>query len=158
MSVYEKLEKWKDGTIRYVERDSKTKQFIKSSSHKFRNSQRVGVWQKEGQQKIVPEINHKEYVKGEFYRASVSINVPLHSTKGHPNYKNYTFVKIDLKDNIDIKDMIEQLISHVEHSKEVHYSRSDFWFPYDSSNIDIQYPKPYYSREATEIFEDGEII
>jgi hypothetical protein len=150
MSVYEKLEKWKDGTIRYVER-GKDGRYIKSNNVKFTNSQKVGVWNREPQQKIVPEINHRDYVKGEYYRASISLNVPLSGTRQKPNYKNFTYVVVDLKENIDMRDMYSKLIEEMENK--LHYKSTDFWFDSSYSDCDKQFPKPYSARVSSTTFE-----
>ena len=66
MSVFNFIEKWKDGTQRYVERDSKGRFKNVENKHnsktKFYQGQKVGVWNNEPQQKIVPEINHGDYL------------------------------------------------------------------------------------------------
>jgi hypothetical protein len=150
MSVYDKLEKWKDGTIRYVNRDS-LGHFSKSVHEKFYIGQKVGVWNKEPQQKIVPEIDHKEFVKGEFYRASISLNVPINGTKSKPNYKNFTYVVVDYKENIDMQKMYNDLIEEIENK--LHYRQDDFWFDFSMSDCDKQYAKPYSARTASTTFE-----
>jgi hypothetical protein len=150
MSVYDKIEKWKDGSLRYVERDNKG-HFKSSSENRFYTGQNVGVWNKEPQQKIVPEINHKDYVKGEFYRASISLNVPFQSTKNKPNYRNFTYVVIDKKENISMTEMYDALIEEIE--DKLHYKRADFWFEYSLSDCDKQYPKPYSARSSSTTFE-----
>jgi hypothetical protein len=150
MSVYDKLEKWKDGTIRFVERDNKG-HFKVSSESKFVTSQKVGVWNKEPQQKIVPEINHKDFVKGEFYRASISLNVPINGKPHKPNYKNFTYVVVDKIENIDLKEMHKILIEEIQDS--IHYKQSDFWFDSGYSDCDIQEPKPYSAKSASTTFE-----
>jgi hypothetical protein len=150
MSIYEKLEKWKDGTIRYIER-GKNGRYIKSTNVKFTNSQKVGVWNKEPQQKIVPEINHKDFVKGDFYRASISLNVPINGKAGKPNYKNFTYVVVDEKDKIDMQDMYNELIDEIE--SKLHYKQCDFWFDSAMSDCDKQYPKPYTARSPSITFE-----
>lgn len=150
MSVYDKLEKWKDGTIRYVNRDSKG-HFTKSTHKNLISGQKVGVWNKEPQQKIVPEINHKDYVKGEFYRASISLNVPFNGTKQKPSYKNFTLVVVDLKENINMQNMYEVLIEEMENK--LHYKSSDFWFDCDFKDCDRQNPKPYSAHKASSTFE-----
>ena len=155
MSVYDYLEKWRDGSIRYVERDNKG--YFKVSSYKnkeghlFKTGENVGVWNKEPQQKIVPEIKHGEYVKGNLFRASISLNVPLQSKKSQPNYKNFTFVVIDEKDKIDMKDMYDKLIKEIE--SKLHYRKTDFWFDYGFSDCDRQLPKPYNASHSEECFE-----
>jgi hypothetical protein len=161
MSVYDKLEKWKDGTIRYVERYAKgTKdkdgknlggRYKTVSNSKFYQSQKVGVWNKEPQQKIVPEISHKDYVKGDYYRASISLNVPLQGKTGKPNYKNFTYVMIDKLENINMKEMYNALIEEIE--TKLHYKNNDFWFEHSFSDCDRQNPKPYYSRSPSTTFE-----
>ncbi len=156
-SVYDKLEKWKDGTIRYVER-GKDGRYIKSTNSKFRNSQPVGVWNNEPQQKIVPEINYSDYVdksKGEYYRASISLNVPLNGTRQKPNYKNFTYVVVDFKENIDMRDMYEILIEEMESKSGLGYKRDNFdgWFPYSFNDCDKQFPKPYSARSSSKTFE-----
>lgn len=150
MSVYDKLEKWKDGTIRYVERDNKG-HFKRSSEKKFYSGQNVGVWNKEPQQKIVPEINHKDYTKGYFYRASISLNVPFNGTKQKPSYKNFTFVVVDLKENINMQNMYDELIEEMENK--LHYKNSDFWFDSSFKDCDRQLPKPYSANRASSTFE-----
>jgi hypothetical protein len=150
MSFYEKLEKWRDGTIRYVERDNKG-HFKSSSESKFYIGQKVGVWNKEPQQKIVPEIDHKQYVSGEFYRASISLNVPINGTQNKPNYKNFTYVVVDKKENIDMSDMYDKLIEEIE--GKLHYHKDDFWFDSSLSDCDKQYPKPYSARTSSTTFE-----
>ena len=60
MSVFDKLEKWRDGTIRYIERDNKG-HFKSSSDSKFYIGQNVGVWNKEPQQKMISNINRYGY-------------------------------------------------------------------------------------------------
>lgn len=150
ISVYEKLEKWKDGSIRYVNRDS-LGHFAKSIHEKFYTSQNVGVWNKEPQQKIVPEINHKEYVKGNFYRASISLNVPMNGKVRKPNYKNFTYVVVDLKDNIDMQDMHKELINEIQ--DKLHYKQPDFWFDSSFQDCDRQEPKPYSARTSSTTFE-----
>jgi hypothetical protein len=153
MSVYDYLEKWRDGTIRYVERDSKG-HFSKSTNQKFYIGQSVGVWNKEPQQKIVPEIPYGFYVdksKGEFYRASISLNVPLNGTKGKPNYKNFTYVVVDFKENIDMRKMYDALIEEIE--QKLHYRQDDFWFDSSFQDCDRQEPKPYSAREPSTTFE-----
>lgn len=161
MSVYDKLEKWKDGSIRYVERYAKgTKdnngnnlggRYKTVSNPKFYQSQKVGVWNKEPQQKIVPEINHKDFVKGNFYRTSISLNVPLQGTHDKPNYKNFTFVKIDKLENIDMKDMYNELIEEMENK--LHYKSIDFWFDASYGDCDRQNPKPYNAKSSSTTFE-----
>jgi len=161
MSVYDNLEKWKDGSIRYVERHAKGTKDSNGKSlggryktvfnSKFTQSQKVGVWNKEPQQKIVPEIDHKKYIKGNFYRASISLNVPLNGTKGKPNYKNFTYVMVDEKENIDMQDMYKELIEEIENK--LHYKQSDFWFDSSLSDCDRQYPKPYSARSSSTTFE-----
>jgi hypothetical protein len=165
MNTYDYLEKWRDGSIRYVERYARgTKdengkslggRYKTVSDKRFYQSQKVGVWNKEPQQKIVPEINHKDYVKGEFYRASISLNVPINGTHQKPNYKNFTYVVIDLKENIDMQDMYEKLIEEMESKSGLGYKRDNFdgWFPYSYSDCDKQYPKPYSAKSASETFE-----
>ena len=150
MSVYDYLERWRDGSIRYVER-GKDGRYIKSTNIKFRNTQSVGVWNKEPQQKIVPEINHKDYVKGEYCRASISLNVPLNGTKAKPNYKNFTYVVVDFKENIDMRDMYNKLIEEME--QKLHYKSADFWFDSSFSDCDKQYVKPYSARNSSTTFE-----
>jgi hypothetical protein len=153
MSVYDKLEKWKNGNIYYVNRDLKGR-FSKSIHEKFYTGQQVGVWNKESQQKIVEDINHKEFVKGEYYRASISLNVPLNGTKGKPNYKNFTYVVVDLKENINIDDMYNELIHGLDGiESHLHYKQVDFWFDSSKSDCDIQYPKPYSARSSSTTFE-----
>jgi hypothetical protein len=144
------LERWKDGTIRYVER-GKDGRYIKSTNNKFSNSQQVGIWNKEPQQKIVPEINHKDFVNGDFYRASISLNVPLNGTRSKPNYKNFTYVVVDKKENIDMQDMYEKLIEEME--EKLHYKSSDFWFDSSYKDCDKQFPKPYSARSVSTTFE-----
>jgi hypothetical protein len=166
MSVYEKLEKWKDGTIRYAERYAKgTKDnngksiggrfkettYVNKKGHKFYNGEQVGFWNKEPQQKIVPQINDRDYVKGNMYRASISLNVPINGTRNKPNYKNFTFVVIDEKDKIDMKDMYDKLIKEIE--EKLHYRKYDFWFNYGFGNCDRQFPKPYNASHTEECFE-----
>lgn len=161
MSVYDFLKKCKDGTIRYYEfqpkgtKDKNGKniggQFKKSSNPKFYNGLQVGVWNKEPQQKIVPEINHKDYVKGEFYRASISLNIPVNGKPHKPNYKNFTYVVVDKIENIDLKEMYKTLIEEIQDS--LHYKQADFWFDSDYSDCDIQIPKPYLSKSASTTFE-----
>lgn len=161
MSVYDKLEKWRDGSIRYVERyqkgtkDSNGKniggRYKKVTDNRFYQSQNVGVWNKEPQQKIVPEINHKDFVSGEFYRASISLNVPINGTKAKPNYKNFTYVVVDKKENINMSDMYDELIAEMEHK--LHYKSCDFWFDCSLADCDKQYPKPYSSRSTINTFE-----
>lgn len=146
--MVEKIEKWKDGTMRMVYRDEKG-HFTKSSSGKFRNTQIVGAWHKEPQQKIVPEIPHKDYVKGDYYRASVSINIPWHGTRQKPNYKNFTYVIVDEKDKIYIDEMKQELTEHLE--KYLHYPKGDFWFDLE---FDVQYAKPYSSNYPSKTYED----
>lgn len=149
----ESLERWKDGTIRYINRDSKG-HFIKSDNPKFYNNQKVGIWNKEPQQKIVPEITeemHKGFVKGNYYRASISLNVPLNGRSGKPNYKNFTFVKIDLKENIDMHKMYDILIEEMENK--LHYKNVDFWFECGFGDCDKQFPKPYSANSPSETFE-----
>jgi hypothetical protein len=150
MSVYEKLEKWKDGTIRYVER-KKNGTYMKSTNPKFRNCQSVGVWNKEPQQKIVPVINHKDYVKGDYYRASISLNIPINGTKGKPNYKNFTYVVVDLKENINMRDMYDKLIEEIE--QKLHYRQNDFWFDSSFQDCDRQESKPYSAHSSSTTFE-----
>ena len=150
MSVYDKLEKWKDGTIRYVERDNKG-HFKSSSESKFYICQKVGVWNKEPKQKIVPEINHKDYVKGDYFRASISLNVPLNGTRNKPNYKNFTYVMVDFKENIDMRDMYNKLIEEIE--QKLHYKSQDFWFDSSYSDCDKQFPKAYSARSSSTTFE-----
>jgi protein gp37 len=149
MSLYDKLEKWRDGSIRFVTRDNKG-HFIKSNE-KFYSGQKVGVWNREPQQKIVEEINHKDYVKGEYYRASISLNVPLNGTKGKPNYKNFTYVVVDLKENINMNDMYKELIDEIENK--LHYKQVDFWFDSSFSDCDRQFPKRYNARTSSTTFE-----
>ena len=150
MSVYDKLEKWKDGTIRYVNRDSKG-HFLSSVHAKFTTSQKVGIWNKEPQQKIVPEIEHKDYVKGDYYRASISLNIPFQGKRSKPNYKNFTYVVVDLKENIDLRDMYKDLIEEME--EHLHYKSVDFWFDCGYSDCDIQQPKPYTATKSSRTFE-----
>jgi hypothetical protein len=156
MSVYDKLEKWCDGTIRYVERDNKGR-FKKvenkydDSKTKFYQGQKVGVWNREPQQKIVLEINDKEYVKGDYYRASISLNVPLNGTRNKPNYKNFTYVVVDFKENIDMRDMYNKLIEEME--QKLHYKSADFWFDASYSDCDKQFPKTYSARSSSTTFE-----
>lgn len=160
MSVYDKIEKWKDGTLRFVER-GKNGRFIKStntefkdSKNKFTNSQKVGIWNKEPQQKIVPIIDHGDYVdksKGEYYRASISLNVPLNGTRAKPNYKNFTYVVVDFKENIDMRDMYDKLIEEME--QKLHYKNADFWFDSSYSDCDKQFPKPYSAHSSSTTFE-----
>jgi hypothetical protein len=160
----ERLERWKDGTIRYVERyekgtkDSNGKSLGGrykpiSDNNKFSQSQKVGIWNKEPQQKIVPEINHKDFVSGGFYRASISLNVPFNGTKVKPNYKNFTYVVVDELDKIDMQDMYEKLIEEMEEKYNLHYHKSDFWFPCSYDDCDKQFPKPYSARSASTTFE-----
>jgi hypothetical protein len=161
MSVYDKLEKWKDGSIRYVERHSKGAKDVNGkniggryktvSNPKFYQSQKVGVWNKEPQQKIVPEISHKDFVKGEYYRASISLNVPMQGKMGKPNYKNFTYVMIDKQENIDMKEMYSKLIEEIE--QKLHYKSADFWFDASYSDCDRQSPKPYHARNSSTTFE-----
>jgi hypothetical protein len=161
MSVYDNLEKWKDGSIRYSERyakgtkDSNGKniggRFKKVSDMRFSQSQKVGVWNKEPQQKIVPEINHKDFVSGDYYRASISLNVPFNGTKAKPNYRNFTYVVVDKKDNISMSDMYDKLIEEME--SKLHYKSTDFWFDHALSDCDKQYPKPYSARTSSTTFE-----
>ena len=161
MSVYDNLEKWKDGSIRYSERyakgtkDSNGKniggRFKKVSDMRFSQSQKVGVWNKEPQQKIVPEINHKDFVSGEYYRASISLNVPINGTKGKPNYKNFTYVVVDFKENIDMRKMYNALIEEIE--QKLHYKQDDFWFDSSFQDCDRQEPKPYSAHSASTTFE-----
>ena len=155
MSVNDFLEKWKDGTYRYVERDTKG-HFKKvenkhNSKTKFYQGQKVGIWNNEPQQKIVPEINHKDFVSGEYYRASISLNVPLNGTLHKPNYVNFTYVVIDEKDNIDMQKMYKELIEEMQ--TKLHYKQSDFWFDSSLSDCDKQYPKPYNARTLSTTFE-----
>lgn len=170
MNVYDKLEKWKDGSIRYVERYQKgtvlngvkvggrykETSYTNKFGHKFYNGEKVGVWNKEPQQKIVPEIDHQQYVKGDFYRASISLNVPIHGTKAKSNYRNFTFVVIDLKENIDMHDMYDKLIEEMENK--LHYKKNEFigWFDSSFNDCDKQYPKPYNAISASETFEGTE--
>jgi hypothetical protein len=149
MSLYDKLEKWKDGTIRFVVRDAKG--HFKVSGEKFYSGQKVGIWNKEPQQKIVPEINHKDYVKGDYYRASISLNVPFNGSKQKPNYRNFTFVMVDKKDNIDMQEMYKELIKEME--SKLHYKQSDFWFDSSFKDCDKQFPKPYSARSSSTTFE-----
>ena len=164
MSVYDKIKRCKDGTLRYLNQQPKGAkdengisvggQFMKSDS-RFYNGQKVGVWNKEPQQKIVPEIEDKNYVKGNFYRASISLNVGVNSSKNHPNYRNFTYVVVDLKENINMKDMYEKLIEGIESKEGLHYKRCDFWFDYDYNDCDKQFPKPYSARYESATFEGG---
>jgi len=152
----EYVEKWKDGTLRYVNRDSrghfsKSNNYIKENGKTFYNGQKIGIWNKEPQQKIVENINHSDYVKGEYYRASISLNVPLNGTKGKPNYKNFTYVVVDLKDNINMNDMYKELIEEIENK--LHYKQVDFWFDSSLSDCDKQYAKPYSARSSSTTFE-----
>ena len=156
-SIYDYLENWKNGEIHFVVR-GKNGRFIKTdnmnfkdSKTRFYNSQKVGVWNKEPQQKIVPEINHKDYVKGEFYRASISLNVPINGTKQKPNYKNFTYVVVDKKENIDMREMYKELIQEME--DKLHYKQDDFWFDSGFQDCDRQEPKPYSARTASTTFE-----
>lgn len=161
MSVYDKLEKWRDGSIRYVERyekgskDSNGKniggRYKIVSDSRFYQSQKVGVWNKEPQQKVVPEINHKDFVQGDFYRASISLNVPLNGTRNKPNYKNFTFVMVDKKEKIDMHDLYKELIEEIE--DKLHYKQSDFWFDSSYADCDKQYPKPYSAKSSSTTFE-----
>lgn len=160
MSWNDKLKRCKDGTIRYYEQYAKGTiidgvkvggQFKKSSNPKFYNGQQVGIWNKEPQQKIVPEINHKDFVKGNFYRAAISLNIPLNGTKRKPNYKNFTYVVVDELENIDLKEMYKEFIEEIE--SELHYKRSDFWFDSSYSDCDIQNPKPYTAKNSSVTFE-----
>jgi hypothetical protein len=150
MSFYDKIEKWRDGTLRYVER-GKDGRYIKSSNVKFRNGQNVGVWNKEPQQKIVSEINHSNFVKGEYFRASISLNVPLNGRTGKPNYKNFTYVVVDLKENIDMQQMYKELIEEMQ--TKLHYKQVDFWFDSSYSDCDKQYPKAYSAHSLSTTFE-----
>ena len=150
MSVYDKLEKWKDGSIRYIERDDKG-HFKTSSNKKLFIGQKVGVWNTEPQQKIVPEINHKDFVSGDFYRACISLNIPLNGTKHKSNYKNFTYVVIDKLENINLREMHKELIAEIEDS--LHYKNQDFWFDCAYSDCDIQNPKPYSAKSASKTFE-----
>lgn len=160
MSVYDRLEKWRDGTIRYVERYEKGTmlngvnvggRYKPVTNKKFKQSQNVGVWNKEPQQKIVPEIDHKQYVKGDFYRASISLNIPLNGTKAKPNYKNFTYVIVDKLEDINLKEMHKELIEEIE--EYLHYKKTDFWFDYGYSDCDIQQPKPYSAKNSSRTFE-----
>ena len=151
-SVYEKLEKWKNGNIYYVNRDSKG-HFSKSVHEKFYTGQQVGVWNKEPQQKIVEDINHKDFVKGEFYRASISLNVPINGKPHKSNYKNFTYVVVDKQENIDMQDMYEKLIEEMEGKNYLHYSRKEFWFPYSYDDCDKQNPKLHSAKHASSTFE-----
>jgi hypothetical protein len=161
MSVYDKLEKWKDGSIRYVNRHAKgTKdkngkniggRYKEVSDKRFIQSQKVGVWNKEPQQKIVPQINHSDFVKGNFYRACISLNIPLHGTPSKPNYKNFTYVVIDELKNINLKEMHKELIEEIEDN--LHYKKTDFWFDYSYNDCDIQNPKPYTAKNVSKTFE-----
>ena len=166
MSVFDKLEKWRDGTVRYVERYSVgTKINGKSMGGKFKpvrnkrftQSQKVGVWNKEPQQKIVLDITHGDYVdksKGEFYRASISLNVPYHGTHSHPNYINFTYVVVDELKNIDMNDMYEEFIQQIEDKNQLGYSRDEFtWFDSDYKDCDVQLPKPYSATKPSNSFE-----
>jgi hypothetical protein len=158
MSVYDNIEEWKDGTLRYVERDNKGR-FKKvenkydDSKTKFYQGQKIGVWNREPQQKIIPEINHKDYVKGDYYRASISLNVGVNSSKNKPNYRNFTYVIVNYKENIDMRDMYEKLIEGIESKDGLHYKRCDFWFEYSYDDCDKQFPKPYYARSESSNFE-----
>ena len=169
MSVNDFLEKWRDGTYRYVERYKagtkingksmggkyKTVENKHNSKTKFYQGEKVGIWNNEPQQKIVPEINHKDYVKGDYYRASISLNVPLNGTQHKPNYKNFTYVVVDFKDNIDMMEMYETLIEEMESKSGLGYKRSNFdgWFPYSYKDCDKQFPKPYSTRSSSRTFE-----
>jgi hypothetical protein len=165
ITEYYYLEKWRDGTIRYVERyeagtkingksvggQYKKSNYVNKKGHRFYTNEKVGVWNKEPQQKIVPEIEHKKYVKGDMYRASISLNVPINGTRLKPNYKNFTFVVIDEKDKIDMKDMYYKLIKEIE--SKLHYKKDDFWFNYGFGDCDRQLPKPYNASHPEECFE-----
>lgn len=160
MSVYDRLEKWKDGSIRYVERYEKGTiingvnvggKFKPVTNKKFKQGQNVGSWNKEPQQKIVPEINHKQYVEGDYYRGAISLNIPLNGRPHKPNYKNFTYVVVDKLENINLKEMHEELIKEIEDY--LHYKRKDFWFDYSYNDCDIQNPKPYTAKNSSVTFE-----
>ena len=157
MSINDYLEKWKDGTYRYVERDSKGKFKSVENKHdsktKFYQSQKVGIWNNEPQQKIVPEINHKDYVKGDYYRASISLNVPLNGSRQHPNYVNFTYVVIDKLENINMQEMYNEIIEKIESKEGLHYKKGDWWFDYGFNDCDRQSPKPYSAKHPSRIFE-----
>lgn len=157
-SIYDYIEKWKDGTQRFVVR-GKNGRFIKSNNIKFRdskstfyNGEKVGVWNKEPQQKIVPQIEHKDYVNGDYYRASISLNIPLNGTKHKPNYKNFTYVVIDKKENINMREMYKELIEEIQDI--IHYKQPDFWFDSGFSDCDRQEPKLYNARSSSKNFEE----
>ncbi len=160
MSVFNFIEKWKDGTQRYVERDSKGRFKNVENKHnsktKFYQGQKVGVWNNEPQQKIVPEINHKDFVKGDYYRASISLNVPLNGKPNKPNYVNFTYVVIDKLENINMNEMYNEFIEKIESNEGLHYKRKDFWFDSAFSDCDRQNPKPYFAKNPDKIFEGAD--
>ena len=79
------------------------------------------------------------------------MNVSLHGTRAKPNYKNFTYVVVDFKENIDMRDMYNKLIEEME--QKLHYRKDDFWFDSSFSDCDKQFPKPYSAHSSSTTFE-----
>jgi hypothetical protein len=114
-----------------------------------------GRFTKNPAKKVIPEkeIPEKRFF-GElpYYRASVFIEIPWHSnaSRGINNYYWFGIIVIDKKENIDIKEMHEELIQMIE--KELHYNRNSLdWFDWEYPSI--EYPKPYPASRPDKFFE-----
>ena len=114
-----------------------------------------GRFTKKPETKIIPEKEIPEKkIFGElpYCRASVFIEVPWHSnaSRGINNYYWFGIIVIDKKENIDIKEMHEELIKMIE--KELHYNRHSLdWFDWEYPSI--EYPKPYPASRPDKFYE-----
>jgi hypothetical protein len=125
----------------------------KYSTVVYRDSK--GKFTKRPETKIIPEKEVAEKkIFGElpYCRASVFIEVPWHSNiaRGINNYYWFGIIVIDEKENIDIKEMHEELIEMIE--KELHYNRHSLdWFDWEYPSV--EYPKPYPANRPDKFFE-----
>lgn len=138
--------KVKTQTITYKKR--------KYSTVVYRDSK--GRFTKRPKSKIIPEkekVPEKRFFgKLPYCRASVYIEVPWHSNKkkGINNYYWFGIVVYDKKENIDMKELHEDLIKMIE--DELHYNRHSLdWFDWEHPSI--EYPKPYPARRAERFYE-----
>lgn len=104
--------------------------------------------------KVIPEkVEPQKRLFGKlpYHRASVFIEVPYHSNakRGIHNYYWFGVIQIDKEENINIEKLHEELIKMIE--KELHYSRHNFWFEYETPSI--EYPKPYPATRPDKFYE-----
>jgi hypothetical protein len=113
-----------------------------------------GKFTKKPESKVMPKeekIGKRFFGDMPYQRASVFIEVPYHSnaSRGIHNYFWFGIIVIDKPEKIDIDKMHKDLIKMLE--KELHYTKGNFWFEYDTPSI--EYPKPYPANHPDILYE-----